>query len=426
MEALSMQFKAVADAAGCDAAHGSSPISVDEALQRLLAQASLVEDIEWVDAHQALHRVLALDQVSSLSVPPHDNSAVDGYAFAVSDTGPAVMAALPVSQRFCAGAAPSPLIPGTAARIFTGAPVPAGADAVVMQEDCHVDGGYVFIRSTVQPGENIRRRGEDIAVGQVLAGRGTRLQPQHLGLMASVGVSRVPVFRRLRVAMMCTGDELVNPGEPLAPGRIYNSNRYTLQGLLQALGCEVIDFGIVRDNPGAMRDALLRAANEADVIITSGGVSVGEEDHVKAAVQELGRLDLWRIAIKPGKPLAFGVIGKTPVLGLPGNPVSLFVTFCILARPFILRSQGVHEVWPYAIPLAALFDRPKSGKRREYIRVRLVQDANGVLGLDLHPYQGSGVLSSAVWADGLAVIKEGRTLKRGEPVEFLPYSELLS
>jgi len=244
--------------------------------------------------------------------------------------------------------------------------------------------------------------------------------------MASVGVSRVPVFRRLRVAMMCTGDELVNPGEPLAPGRIYNSNRYTLQGLLQALGCEVIDFGIVRDNPGAMRDALLRAANEADVIITSGGVSVGEEDHVKAAVQELGRLDLWRIAIKPGKPLAFGVIGKTPVLGLPGNPVSLFVTFCILARPFILRSQGVHEVWPYAIPLAALFDRPKSGKRREYIRVRLVQDANGVLGLDLHPYQGSGVLSSAVWADGLAVIKEGRTLKRGEPVEFLPYSELLS
>ncbi len=399
-------------------------LNVDETLGRLLAKARAITDVESLATPDALGRVLAAAQISVLDVPPADNSSMDGYAFALADL-PAD-GWLPVEQRQCAGDPLVDLIRGTAARIFTGAVVPRGADTVIAQEHCEVVAGRVRLPLDAKRGANIRRRGEDITTGATILAQGTRLRPQELGMAATMGIARLPVYRRLRVAVFSTGDELAPLGEPLRSGQIYDSNRYTLIGLLQTVGCEVIDLGRVSDDFAATTQVLQQAAEQADLIITSGGVSVGDEDYVKAAVERLGAIDLWRIAIKPGKPLAFGRVGETPFFGLPGNPVASYITFCIFVRPYLLRMQGVSEVTPLRLSVPAQFVWPKAGKRREFVRARLVADAHGQQGVTLYPNQGSGVLSSVVWGNGLAIIPEGHTVQPGDIVSFLPFSDLLS
>lgn len=401
-------------------------LSTQQALTALLDAVRPLTGTETVDTLQAVGRVLAQDVVSPLDVPPRDTSAMDGYAVRRADMT-AEPTTLPISQRIPAGHAPQPLAAGTAARIFTGAPLPAGADAVVMQEQCDAADGQVTIRHTPEAGEWITRQGADIRAGSVILPAGTRLTPQALGLAASVGCPSVTVVRRPRVAVFFTGDELMMPGEPLRPGAIYNSNRFTLRGLLHHLGCEVHDFGIVPDNFEATRDTLRQAAREHDLIVTSGGVSVGEEDHVKPAVEALGRLDLWQIAVKPGKPLAFGEVSGgthgTPAffIGLPGNPVSSFATFILFVRPFILRLQGMADVAPRRLPMRADFTQRKADRRNEFLRARL--NAQG--GLDLFPNQSSAVLTSTVWADGLIDNPPGNAIAAGDTVAFIPFSELL-
>src|SRR4051812_1440769 len=313
-------------------------LSVDEALAQMLARARPVADIEEVATLEATGRVLARAQRSTMDVPPLDNSAMDGYAVRIADG-----TKLKVAQKIMAGSVGKPLEPGTAARIFTGAPIPPGADAVVMQEHTRLDADTVSISQKPKPGEWIRRTASDIAKGADILAAGKRLAPQDTGLAASVGIASLPVYRRLRLGLFFTGDELVMPGEPLAPGRIYNSNRFTLRGLGEALDCELRDYGIVPDTLDATREVLRRAANECDVVVTSGGVSVGDADYVKPAVEAEGQLLMWRIAMKPGRPLAFGEVGNAFFIGLPGNPVSSFVTFLIFVRPFILKAQGVTD-----------------------------------------------------------------------------------
>lgn len=401
-------------------------LSVDEALEQLLAQARPIGGRETVMLGEGRGRVLAEPLVSTLDVPPLDNSAMDGYAVRSADLQANGATRLPVSQRIAAGRVGMPLAPGTAARIFTGAPVPAGADTVVMQEDTTSADGEVVIHRAGPPGSNIRRAGEDIAAGATLLTAGTRLGPQQLGLAASVGITRLPVYRRLRIATFFTGDELVEPGQPLAPGQIYNSNRATLVHLLDALNFEVIDLGVVPDRLDATVAVLRHAASRADVILTSGGVSVGEEDHVKAAVSQLGTLDLWRIAMKPGKPFAFGHIEDSAFIGLPGNPVSVFVTFLIFARPYLLARQGVREVMPRSYWVEADFDWTKPDRRREFLRARLVRAGGETSRVELFPHQGSGVLTSTAWADGLVDNPAAREIARGDRVRFIPFAELLA
>ncbi len=404
----------------------------DQALAQLLAQAQPLPDIEWVDSFDADGRVLAHDQVSALQVPPFDNSAMDGYALRCADLA-GVGTELPVAQRIAAGSSGQHLQPGTAARIFTGAPVPAGADAVVMQEACEaLDGGArVRIQAAVQPGQNIRRAGEDIALGATVLAAGQRLGPAALGLAASIGLAQLPVHRRPRVALFSTGDELVMPGQvapqDLPAGAIYNSNRFFLRSLLQRLGCSVTDMGIVPDTREATIAALRQASSGHDVILTSGGVSVGEEDHIKPAVQALGSLDLWQIAVKPGKPFAYGRVqggagAAAHFLGLPGNPVASFVTCLVLVRPFLLRLQGVVDVAPKTIAVRADFDWPRADKRREFLRARLQPDGS----LALFGHQGSGVLTSTAWGDGLVDNPPGETIARGDSVRFIPFGGLLA
>jgi molybdopterin molybdotransferase len=397
----------------------SGLLSVDEALARLLAGAVPVAGTESVATLEATGRVLAEPQGSTMDVPPMDNSAMDGYALRRADV-PAPGARLRVAQRIAAGSVGTPLEPGTAARIFTGAPIPPGADAVVMQEHCAAEGDAVVVKQVPQPGEWIRLRGSDIRAGGRILAAGIRLRPQDIGLAASVGLATLRVRRRLRLALFFTGDELVMPGEPLAPGRIYNSNRFTLRGLARASGCELRDYGIVPDRLGATRDVLRRAAAENDVIVTSGGVSVGDEDHVRPAVEAEGSLLMWRIAMKPGRPLAFGRVGAAAFIGLPGNPVSSFVTFLIFVRPFLLRTQGIGEVAPRALELRADFDWPRPDARREFLRAR----RNSQGGLELYPTQDSAVLMSTAWADGLVDNPAGQAIRAGDRVRFLPFSEL--
>lgn len=417
----------------------SQLLSLDEALQRLLAVAQdrVIPDIEKVDTFDALGRILARPVVSALDVPPADNTSMDGYVLRAADV-PAAGTLLPVSQRIPAGHVGAPLQPGTAARIFTGGQIPSGGDAVVMQEQCEAvsagDGlGQVRVNAQPQAGQWIRRRGEDVMLGAEVLQVGQRLTPQALGLAASVGASRLTVRRRPRVALFSTGDELVMPGEPLKPGAIYNSNRFTLRGLLQAAGCEVQDLGIVPDNLAATRAALRQAAQANDLILTSGGVSVGEEDHIKPALQAEGWLEAWQVAMKPGKPLVFGAVrreagdaasdaqGEALFMGLPGNPVSSFVT-CLLAVAPVLRAiQGCPATLPRAVEVRADFDWPKPDRRREFLRARF-NDSGGV---ELFPNQSSGVLTSAVWADGLIDLPANQAVQRGDSVRLLLLAALI-
>jgi molybdopterin molybdotransferase len=390
-------------------------LSVDEALARLLAEAKPVAEIEEVPTLDATSRILARAQRSTMDVPPMDNSAMDGFAVRTGDGE-----RLRVTQKIMAGSVGKALEPGTAARIFTGAPIPPGADAIVMQEHCAVENDFVLIKKTPKPGDWIRRVGSDVKKGGEILPAGKRLLPQDTGLAASVGIKNLPVYRKVRLGLFFTGDELVMPGEPLAPGRIYNSNRFTLRGLGEVFGCEVRDYGIVPDTLQATRDTLRRAAGECDVIVTSGGVSVGEADYVKPAVEAEGKLLMWRIAMKPGRPLAFGSVKDAFFIGLPGNPVSSFVTFLIFVRPFLLRTQGVSQVEPKIIQVRADFDWPEPDARREFLRVKW--NAQG--GLDLYPTQDSAVLTSTAWADGLVDNPAGQAIRKGEMVRFLPYSEL--
>ena len=403
-------------------------IPLDDALATLLAYAVPLAATEWVNTFDADGRVLAQDAVSPLQVPSFDNSAMDGYAMRSADVADT---ALPVSQRIAAGADPEPLQPGTVARIFTGAPLPLGADAVVMQEECEVQAdGTVRVLRPPQCGHNVRRAGEDVAKNAVVLSKGERLTPAAIALAASIGMDAVCVSRRPRVALFSTGDELVMPGavapQDMRPGAIYNSNRFFLRALLQRMGCVVTDLGIVPDQRAATVDALRAASQSHDLILTSGGVSVGEEDHVKAAVQALGSLHLWQLAIKPGKPFAYGSLDSPGALagchfiGLPGNPVASFVTFLLLVRPFLLRLQGATAVAPPAMPLPAHFDWPRADKRREFLRVR----RNAAGGLDLFANQSSGVLTSAAWADGLVDTQPGQTIAWGDTVRFIALAEL--
>ena len=395
-------------------------LSFDEAYEKLLGFVRPVREIEQVDTMFAAGRVLAVAQHSTINQPPMDNSGMDGYALRAANV-PAAGTRLPVSQRIPAGNVGHELAPGTAARIFTGAPLPPGADTVVMQELCEHDGDYVIVNTVPRLGEAVRRMGEDIAVGDMILPAGLRLTPQAVALAASVGLAQLPVLRRVKVAVFSTGSELVMPGEPLPPGGIYNSNRFMLRGLLAALGCEIEDFGIVPDRLDATREVLRRAAEGHDLILTSGGVSVGEEDHVKPAVEAEGSLDMWKIAMKPGKPLAYGHVHGAAFIGLPGNPVSSFVTFLMMVRPFLLATQGVREVAPAALMLRADFDWPRPDRRREFLRARM--NAQG--GVELFANQGSAALNSTVWANGLVDIPADTAIARGEVVRFLPYGDLL-
>jgi len=410
-------------------------LSLDEVLTRLLAvvRDRVIADTEKVDTFDGLGRVLARGVVSALDVPPADNTSMDGYVMRAADV-PAAGTVLPVSQRIPAGVVGQPLQAGTAARIFTGAQVPPGADAVVMQEQCEAladatGAGQGSVRVGVVPaaGQWVRRRGEDVQHGAEVLAAGTRLTPQGLGLAASVGASRLTVRRRPRVALFSTGDELVMPGESLKPGAIYNSNRFTLRGLLLAAGCEVADLGIVPDRLDATRDALRRAAQGNDLILTSGGVSVGEEDHIKPAVQAEGWIEAWQVAMKPGKPLAFGAVrreggdSEALFIGLPGNPVSSFVTFLLAVAPVLRALQGCSDALPPAVQARADFDWPQPDKRREFLRARF--NAQG--GVELFPNQSSGVLTSAVWADGLVDNPSGQVVQRGDAVRVLLLSSLI-
>ena len=401
-------------------------LSFEQALEKLLAAAQPVEETRSLPLTAALGRVLAQSQRSTVAVPPLDNSAMDGYAVRAADITAAGVC-LPVSQRIPAGTVGTPLQPGTAARIFTGAPIPAGADAVIMQERCEHGENGVVINHVPHDGENIRRAGEDIAVGAEILKAGVKLRPQEIALAAAAGLPELPVYRRIRVGVFFTGDELVQPGEPLPPGAIYNSNRYALRALLEGMGCEVRDLGAVADTLDATRDALRRAAADNDLVLTSGGVSVGEEDHVKPAVEAEGSLNMWKIAIKPGKPLAFGEIrkpeGKAWFLGLPGNPVAAFVTFMIMVRPFILRLQGAASVSPRVLnlPSASVWGRA-DGARLEFLRASL----NDQGAVELYKNQGSAVVTSLCWSDGLVLNPPGNTIAVGDTVRFVSFAELLS
>ncbi len=350
---------------------------------------------------------------------------MDGYALRHGDLVSQGTTTLPVSQRIIAGDVPQALLAGSAARIFTGASLPAGADTVVAQEQCLAAHDHVTINTTTRLGQHIRRAGEDIEQGSTFMQAGCRIQPQAMGLIAANGIAAIPVFRRLKVALLSTGNELLMPGEAMQAGKFYNANHFTLTGLLQALGCEIVDLGITCDKLSATVDAFKYASTKADLIISSGGVSVGEEDHVKAAIEQLGTLDIWKLNIKPGKPLAFGHIGDKPFFGLPGNPVSLFVTFCLFARPFILSMQGVENVLPQTIRLSAQFSHEKKGTRQEYVRSYISTTDNGSV-VTIFGKQGSGVLSSTVWANSLTIIPPTTTIIPGDQVEVIPFSELLT
>jgi molybdopterin molybdotransferase len=394
-------------------------------LERARAPQDVALTTREVALEEALGGVLAVDVFSPIDVPGYDNSQMDGYALRAADAR-ATGVVLPVSQRVPAGVQPAPLVAGSAARIFTGAPIPVGADTVVMQERCEVVERGVRIPGGVARGDNVRPRGNDIATGERVLEKGERLRAPQIGLAASLGLSGLTLYRRLRVALFSSGDELCSPGEPLGPGQIYNSNRYSLHALLARVGVDVVDLGRVADTREATVAALEQAAATADVIVSSGGVSVGEEDHVRDALEAVGRLELWRVAVKPGKPLAYGRVGDADFIGLPGNPVSALVTFCLFVRPFLLKRMGTRRLAPPRWPVAADFEWRRPRQRREYARARLVFGGGEMPRATLHPKQGSDVLSSCAWADGLVEIPEGVTVAPGDTVRYLDFDALFA
>ncbi|MFB4392924.1 MULTISPECIES: gephyrin-like molybdotransferase Glp [unclassified Pseudomonas] len=392
---------------------------VEQALEQLLAlaEATPVRETEALDLADADGRILAEDLMATLDLPPWPNSAMDGYALRLADWQGEPLA---VSQRIFAGHAPAPLQPGTCARIFTGAPLPEGADCVEMQENVEVLGdGRVRLLERLVIDQNVRPQGQETRLGERVLNAGTRLGPIELGLAATLGHARLKVVRRARVAVLSTGDELVEPGLALGPGQIYNSNRHLLVSWLRRLGCEVVDAGILADDLALTRHCLA-GLGEVDLILSTGGVSVGEADYLGLALREAGELALWKLAIKPGKPLTFGHFRGVPVIGLPGNPASTLVTFALLTRPYLLRRLGVADVTPMRFEVPAGFDWPKPGTRREYLRARLEQGRACI-----YKNQSSGVLRSAAWADGLVEVREGTTVSQGDSVTFIPLSELL-
>ena len=408
--------------ATCD----TSPlISYHDALAQLTANLDTRVDIVERPLLEAGGMILAETIESAIDVPGCAMSSMDGYAINTADLGEGETS-LPVSLRIPAGEGVFDLERGSAARIFTGAPIPNGADAVIMQEQVEAVGDSIRFGQRPASGSNIRPAGNDIQRGTVILERGCRLRAQDIGLAASIGKQTLPVYAPLRVGIFFTGDELVEPGDELAAGKIYDSNRYTLHGLLSAMGCEIVDLGLIGDTLDATCAAMAQAADRAELVVTSGGVSVGEEDHVRIALEQLGELRLWRLGIKPGKPLAFGEIGRTAFLGLPGNPVSVFATFCLFVVPVIRILQGRGWCKPASLPLRADFDWPKPDSRREFLRARLVTDAEGRTAVQIYPNQDSGVLTSTVWADGFVEVAENETVQRGDTVSYLPFSQLLS
>lgn len=400
-------------------------IAFEKALHTMLEHAQKVSETEQVELSDGLHRILAQDLVSPINVPPASNSAMDGYAIRTQDVNAQQPTRLKVTQRIPAGSTGTALAPGSAARIFTGAPIPEQCDAVIIQEQVEREEDNICFDAEVRSGQHIRETGEDIRTGQVILKQGTRLRAQELGLAASIGIAQLPVFRRVRVGMFFTGDELVEPGNPLAEGQIYNSNRYTLGGLLHTLGCEIVDLGIVADTLQATEQAILQAAEQVDLVITSGGASVGEEDHVCTALQNQGQLFMWKLDIKPGKPVIFGRVKETAFIGLPGNPVSVFAGFSQLAAPFIKKMQGQSKLLPGSFLVRAMFDRLETDSRREFARARLIPDKDGQFSAEIYHNQSSGVLMSTTWADGFVVIPGNTPIHQGDKIEYISFSEIL-
>jgi molybdopterin molybdotransferase len=408
-------------------AFGGALMPGQEALARIRGAPLPLPETERVRLRDALGRVLAEPLIAGIDVPPHDNAAVDGYAVFHADLAPDNPTVLRLAGRAAAGHPHAADVKhGEAVRVFTGAPMPPGLDTVLMQEDCREERGAVTLPPGIRRGANRRFKGEDVKRGAAAIGAGKRLRPQEIGLAAALGVTELPVYRRLRVALLSTGDEVREPGGTLPPGAIYDANRYTLLALLAGLGCETEDFGILPDDRATVRSALERAAQGRDLVVSSGGMSTGEEDHVRAAVEACGKLHFWRLAIRPGRPVGMGHVAGVPFMGLPGNPVAVMVTFLLLARPLILRLAGAADIEPHVFRVAAGFDYPKKGSRAEYLRARLVRDADGAWTAQKYPRDGAGILSSLVDSDGLVAIGDTvRQVRQGEAVDFLPFSEVL-
>ena len=406
---------------------------VEEARSQLLARARPIHESERIDLASASGRITARDITARMDVPGHANSAMDGYAVHAADIPAAGEAILAVVQRITAGSAGRPLALGEAARIFTGAPIPEGADAIAIQENCRREGDKVIVPAPLAAGTFVRPRGNDIRTGDIVVAGGSRIRPQEMGAIASLGARTVEVRRRIRVAILATGDELREPGEDLGPGQIYNSNRFTLLGLLKRAGCDIIDLGVAADRLDATCDAIRSGAIQADVLITTGGVSVGEEDHIRHAVESMGEIFIRKVAVRPGKPIVHGRIGQCDLIGLPGNPVSTLVGFCLFVRPFLLRRSGVDaaRAFPIPIPVPAGFAWPVAQSRREFARARLIPGNEnsptepGMPRAEIHPRQGSDVLSAATWAGGLVEIPEGQTLVPGDMVLYHSFGDLL-
>ena len=407
-------------------AFGGVLLTVGAALAEIEARITPAVETETVPLSAAAGRILARDIVATMNLPPHDNSAVDGYAVAHADLIPDRATIMPVTGRAAAGhPLDRPARRGEAVRIFTGAPMPDGTDTVMMQEDCALEDGRVLLKPGIRRGANRRHAGEDVAVGEVALSAGQRLRPPDLGLAAALGRHELQLFRPLRVALLSTGDEVRDPGEPLHQGGIYDANRFMLAALLGGLGCAVTDFGIRPDREAALVDALAAAKAQHDLIVTSGGVSTGEEDHVKSAVEKLGTLHFWRLAIKPGRPIALGQVGGVPLIGLPGNPVAVIVTFLVLARPLIAKLAGAAVRQPRLFPVQAGFGYRKKPGRREYLRASLRRSGDTVVAVK-YARDGAGILSSVVRSDGLVILDEASSeLTVGTTVDFLPFSEVI-